>query len=306
MESLRPIFDGAEPVFVAESDQVGKLFEARDLEHLSIHEMIERRPPDVVLVVERLETMRALHKEMHEATDQSRVLLLPACSFDPSPEVVAYSLDLLAASDFERAVSRNRVWRQVLSRHPSPLVFRRPGSDAELTCHLLGDVRVHCATEVVLPRGEWEGPAGYFEVEMELFDAQARYFSLEGELVVDGLLAAKSSNMAADLEPLHDEANDLIRERGGPAGRLRAADNRIVAFEIGGDDITDRLARLTGEMYERAFLEFSIGTNSVSAPVDWSVNSILNEGLAGIHVAIGDGIGGAHIDFVSTGTSLVK
>lgn len=39
--------------------------------------------------------------------------------------------------------------------------------------------------------------------------------------------------------------------------------------------------------------------------LDWRVNSVLNEGARGVHFAVGDGVTGAHIDFICPGMEVV-
>ena len=50
-------------------------------------------------------------------------------------------------------------------------------------------------------------------------------------------------------------------------------------------------------------VEMAISNNPglEASELDWSVNSVLNEGARGIHFAVGDGVTGAHIDFICPG-----
>jgi leucyl aminopeptidase (aminopeptidase T) len=46
--------------------------------------------------------------------------------------------------------------------------------------------------------------------------------------------------------------------------------------------------------------EFAIGvTEAIATSIDYKINSQLNEGISGVHLAIGDGSSGYHIDFLS-------
>ncbi len=305
IDNLRPVFDGHIPVFAVDSEAAHDTLRSRGVETIRIDEVLHAPPVNVVVVVCDLETMRWRSRSVREALARSRSLVLPICSFDPSPRAVGYTIDMLLECDFERAVLRSRHWSDILTRHPSPLVFRRPDVDFELSCHLLGDLRVSAQTDLTLRPGDWVSAARYFEVEMEYFDAVPRYFSLRGELLIDGMLTAKSQKMPPELDHLHDRTNAIIEGAGATPGLLCAAGNRLVSLTFGSVDLGPEILTLSGGSYDSNFVEFSIGTNSPSYPVDWSVNSLLNEGLEGIHVALGDGIEGAHIDLVSTGTRLV-
>jgi hypothetical protein len=47
--------------------------------------------------------------------------------------------------------------------------------------------------------------------------------------------------------------------------------------------------------------EVAIGTGALPlGRVEWSLNSVLNEGATGIHVGVGNGLNGTHFDFIST------
>ena len=51
--------------------------------------------------------------------------------------------------------------------------------------------------------------------------------------------------------------------------------------------------------------EFAIGVNEAITPsIDYKINSQMNEGISGVHLAIGDGSSRYHIDFLSPAVSV--
>ena len=52
----------------------------------------------------------------------------------------------------------------------------------------------------------------------------------------------------------------------------------------------------------------AFSTNAGIRPefIDWTKNSQLNEGAIGIHVAVGEGLRGAHIDFICPEVDIVN
>jgi hypothetical protein len=267
-------------------------------------------PPDAVLVISDIAIL-AKTEVLRDRFASSRVLLVPVAAFDPATSAAEYTVQVLLASDFAAAIERNRRWREALERLPSPLVFadaQHPGR--ELRCHLLGDLTLNGRDVLSLEPGEWVAAAEYFEVEMESFGAAPTLFSVEGQISVSGVLAAKGPNMPNEMYSRHDDALRTRRDlaMAWRRGVLWCEGNKPVRFEP--DDVSapacdrplERLLDAAGPEYGGNLLEFSIGTNvTPGLALDWSVNSCMNEGVRGIHVAIGDGICGAHVDFVSAG-----
>jgi hypothetical protein len=66
-----------------------------------------------------------------------------------------------------------------------------------------------------------------------------------------------------------------------------------------GEDFTDAVREATNPQYELHALELGIGTNMGLLPrVDWTYNSQMNEGAGLVHLGVGEGITGAHMDFI--------
>ena len=136
---------------------------------------------------------------------------------------------------------------------------------------------------------------------------ELRSFRIEGQLPVSGMLAARGASLPPELVPLHTEAVARAARYATRRtdGILHVRDNRVESFEVDGEEWAPTLFELSGKAYDLNVLEFAIGTNALT-DVDWTVNSCLNEGIEGIHVAVGDGKVGAHIDFVAAGMQLVS
>ena len=78
-------------------------------------------------------------------------------------------------------------------------------------------------------------------------------------------------------------------------------DNRIVD---GLGQWADSLGAMNGPDYS-AIPEVAVGTGLLPPDrVDWNLNCVLNEGAAGIHIGIGNGLTGMHFDFISTEAQL--
>ncbi len=88
--------------------------------------------------------------------------------------------------------------------------------------------------------------------------------------------------------------------------KVTIENSQVIRIQAGSKDITDELEILTNKRRQLLLTEMAFSTNESLDPgrIDWTINSQLNEGAAGIHVGIGDGLTGAHIDFICPGVTL--
>jgi hypothetical protein len=241
---------------------------------------------------------------------EAKVLLATIGSFDPSPEAALYTQRLAMVTDYAAACARGRRWIEELRTETGRLTFFGPetgtpeGAEAptHLVCSLAEQLNTDAWTTPTIKQGQWVGVGSYCEVSITTRpSAGARAcFSLDGTIVAHGVLAAR--------DPRFTEVGDArIRQ----AGRLRAELARrapmTLRFEDGvltrltarGEDFTDDVAQVTNPDHGLRALELGIGTNqSVLPRVKWAINSQLNEGAGPVHIGLGEGITGAHMDFI--------
>jgi hypothetical protein len=123
---------------------------------------------------------------------------------------------------------------------------------------------------------------------------------MDGTAHAAGVLAARDPRCTEAGQRRVEEARELRAEmtRLGTI-RLEMRDNVLAGVTAGGKDLTRELLSATNPDHGLQALEFGIGTNlGVLPEVDWRVNSQLNEGAGVMHIGFGDGITGAHMDFV--------
>ena len=105
---------------------------------------------------------------------------------------------------------------------------------------------------------------------------------------------------------LRAELQDLALAVAINKGRLVIAANRVVEFVVAGKNYVSLLEEASG-VRGLNITEFAVGVNaSIGSEIDYHVNSQLNEGIDGLHVAIGDGACGFHIDFLCPGATVSK
>jgi hypothetical protein len=238
----------------------------------------------------------------------SAVLLAPIASFDAGLEAALYTQKLMMLSDYEHTYRLTRYWADSVASQPGPLVFSGPkvdgseGAATNLVCTLGDDITADAWLKPKVSVGDWISVGTLCEFSMTApSDADwTGAFIIDGTAVASGALVARDARYdeagdarIADAVQLRDElvANAPIV--------LRLEAGVLTSVRAGGMDYTDAVRRVTNPDYGLHTLELGIGTNMAVLPhVNWRFNSQLNEGAGVVHLGFGEGITGAHMDFV--------
>lgn len=302
-DRLKPLFEGDFDTlsFVIDDDELGEWLANKGL-HVQRLEAGFEPSPAVVLIVTDFQNFRRFSSlNGRAAFEDSRVLSVPMAAFDGSITATTYTVARILESDFEAAVTASSAWQRRLEQNLEPLRFSGPRS--ELSGKLADEIAVALRTRTTIAPGDWVAPGEYFEVELEALGTAIPRFHVEGRLGLDTILAAASPRLPRELQAKHVRARELVAawtSRGEPM-LVEVEDNQVVAFRVGAADLLDELRDLSNEAYDLAVLEFSIGLNPLMLTnADWTINSFMNEGACGVHIAVGDGMTGIHLDLVAT------
>jgi hypothetical protein len=251
----------------------------------------------VVLALCHSLVSRAVRRQFRNAA----VLLLPIASFDDSFESIRYTMALAFATDYADTCRRNREWIKLLGDRPDP-VIRFAGPTTDLKCRVEDNVKAHTSLELGIAPGEWVSIADYCEVSITApsQDNWCGAFTINGYAEAAGVLVAEDSRVTPDGHERIEAAKALRSElvAKGPV-RLELRDGVLRSVIVAGRERVDEVAEVTNPEYKLHTLELGLGTNpGISPLVDWNVNSQLNEGVEKIHLGFGEGITGAHMDFV--------
>lgn len=307
--SLHDVF-GVRPTYFADSLEVFDFLRASGCRchHLAPSE-------DPVNLPEELRASAVLLMTEHEhpshyyerAFGDSRVLMVPLRPFDPSPRAARYALERIAGSDFARGAANIRQVLDFLGRHEGP--FRLLGDGCDLVVELAGEVTLMqpMADPLLQPR-EWGAIGQWLEAGLipNGGDIHRPGYIVNGQFLARGASVARHPTMPEARAHLPMEARRLVRElreAGQFPLRLSVEASRVVELRTqGGRDLLAQVRRLSGEHTDMVLLEVAVSSDaSTSAQgIDWSINSVMNEGCAGVHIAVGDGIHAAHIDFIAT------
>lgn len=244
-----------------------------------------------------------LDERLRPLLQASRTLYIGLQAFDASPRAAAYTLAALRRCDFPAAVRRNRRWVRRLERQRRFCFASGAARDARLDVVPADEIDAGTIVACDLAVGDLVAAGAYFEVELEGFAAQTRPFQVSGGLAVDGVLYALADDFPGDRATARERGRRVFdaAQRGGL--RLRIVENMVIGCETpAGESVLPALIAATdGNL---TLTEFSIGTNRLPA-ADFSLNAQINEGAGGIHVGLGGGVQGLHLDFVSLGARLV-
>lgn len=257
---------------------------------------VESMPENAVVISFSKESARRV-AELGEDSEDARILFCAAHVFDNSLPTAHYTLELISQSDFYKALITQENLTQMLNS-TNAVSFQGNGS--------FGEVRFKDgAHPVSLSRDDVKG--GFALSVAEFFEVQYAHvksgkpcpFHLEGTLSVSGILSVHRPSGVLPYSGAHEDARNLVNEIANANETiLSATDNSINSLLVDGKEKVGLLRDLAGER-GCSLTEFAIGVNpDIEERVDYGFNSQINEGVEGIHVAVGDGASGFHIDFL--------
>ena len=142
--------------------------------------------------------------------------------------------------------------------------------------------------------------AEFFEVHYaHMNHEEPSPFYFTGTLRVAGILTVLRKPNPTLPEGLKSSLRWLSDRIAQEGATMSIKDNTIISFKIN-DEEQIKLLDLAAGNRGLKLTEFAIGVNEAITPdIDYKMNSQMNEGINGVHLAIGDGSSGFHIDFLS-------
>lgn len=287
------------PVVVSESLYLREFSASLGFEVMNLEEMLDHPPPAIFFIPTAYQAAHSRLKGFSDAFSVSRVLVVPVFAFDSSDYAATYTLSRVLESDFGSALTNGLLWASRFQSNQNQLMFRGTLSSLEVKKSLSFSLNLRRQMEIDV--GEVVAVGEYLEAEMEGVLWNNSPFRVNGSIEVKAMLAARHPYLPRECQAKFERANKLIQEINTSGERiwLELQDNVIKKFSVGKSDLLSTLDELTNEFYALNLTEFAIGLNrSIRDTVDWSINSVINEGAGLLHVAVGDGITGAHIDFI--------
>lgn len=302
LDMLRHVFPAGDIFAVSDDGELGCAAAEHGLVFIGLDET-EKLPEGANAVV--LLRRNLVSVQIRKLFRKHRALVVPIASFDSGWEAALYTLKMLLLTDYVAATRLGRQWVQSISDHAGTLVFssgEAGGQGTRLACRLADDLQADAWLTPEIQAGQWVSIASYCELSFTARSVR----DWTGAFILDGTVVASGALVARD--PRYSEAGDArirdaIRVRDELAARgpitLRMEKGRAVSVTARGEDFTEAVRQVTNPDYELHAIELGIGTNLALLPhVDWKFNAQVNEGAGVLHIGIGEGMTGAHMDFV--------
>ena len=222
--------------------------------------------------------------------------------FEPTVDAALYSLKLLLSSNFEHALCTQRSVLNMLNSHDS---FFLSGNDADAQVSIFPHAQAYALLAEDVSYDFVQSVAEFFEVHYaHMHPEDPCPFSFTGTLKIEGILTVlRKPNplLPEGLKVSLKWLSDRISEEGA---LLSIKDNTITSLTIKNEEHVKLLDLAAGPRGLK-LREFAIGVNeAIASNIDYKINSQMNEGISGVHLAIGDGSSGYHIDFLSPSVSV--
>lgn len=305
--TLHQVFPEGEIYAVSDCEWLGIAAAYYGLESLSLADASKLPPESSVVLYLRHNLVSA---EIRKLFRGARVLVIPIASFDPELEAALYTQKLAMHTDYDSACALGRYWVENIQNQDGPLVFTGPDTGesgtgperTDLVCTFTDDLSIAAWLEPAISPGQWVSVGSFCEISLTTRPSrdQPQPYTIDGTAVAAGLLVGRHPRVSDVGEARIRAADKLRRELAAAAPiSLRLENGTLTEVRAGGQDFTDALLEVTNPEHGLQALELGIGTNlGIQPEVDWQINSQLNEGAGPVHLGFGEGITGAHMDFI--------
>ncbi len=290
---------------VVDRDRLGSYFNKKGYQTIPFDDYDFRTKQAVFVVFSDYD----YHDRLRELwnVSESTVVHLPAVKFDGSFEGIVYSFERLVdsnSSNLERGlVIRSKAYDRVAEVEDELYLSDDRGS--KLKCWL--------AEELEVANAEDELEAGWFYSIAEVWESSVvnikgnkSSFSVEGTFYFDGILYSANQR---EIKERNQKALKYLYDRIASSQEkyIEIEDNSVTKLVL--DDRDETSVLLDVEVHperQLSLTEMAFGCNqAIAKEVDWRVNSVMNEGIHGMHLGTGIPNKSPHLDFISQTLKLV-
>ena len=237
--------------------------------------------------------------EITKQTPAKKSVFCAVHVFEASVKSALYGLDLILKSDFDDALQKQRL---VLTQLDTYREFSLDGSNSKARVTISEQATPYAMIEEDISNDFIHSIAEFFEVHYAHMNTHAPCpFQFTGHLTISGILTVLRKPPTTTDIALKVALEKLTHDVAQHTALLTVENNTLTSFQVNDTEHKELLNRAAG-VRGLKLTEFAVGVNKAIAPfIDYRINSQMNEGISGVHVALGDGSSGYHIDFLSPG-----
>lgn len=302
---LRKLYKTGElPAIISDSSVLLNKFSAHGFKTISIDSLCgdpSLAPSEAVLITAT--PSKYPNIPLMDSLKNSATLFIPLLAFAYDDSSINYLIEKLLILDFEKACSRSLEVVKLIQNLDGPIYVA--SEDCRLTIELGQEVDIFAPKLIPeILKGENISIIQFLEVALtpnEKFTA----FNVNGTLLCDGISIAHHQHSHLTTGPMADAAWNIFkleRQKENFPLKVEVVNSEIIAVRNRNEvDLLDRILPFTDEIMRSQLTEVAFGSLEQSPNTDWTINSQLNEPAGGVHLALGSGETGAHIDFISSG-----
>ena len=239
--------------------------------------------------------------EIAKQTPAKRSVFCAVYVFEASVKSALYGLDLILKSDFDDALQKQRL---VLTQLDTCRQFNLDGCNSQARVTISEQATPYAMIEEDISNDFIHSIAEFFEVHYAHMNIHAPCpFQFTGHLTISGILTVLRKPPTTTDIALKIALEKLTHDVAQHTALLAVENNILISFRVNDTEHKELLNCAAGARGLK-LTEFAVGVNKAIAPfIDYRINAQMNEGISGVHVALGDGSTGYHIDFLSPGVA---
>ncbi|MFJ4138566.1 M29 family metallopeptidase [Pseudomonas fragi] len=217
--------------------------------------------------------------------------------FEASVKSALYGLDLILKSDFNGALQKQHLVLESLDTYKQ---FHLKGANSKARVVIMEQSTPYAMIKEDIDGNFIHSIAEFFELHYAHMNPQSPCpFLFNGHLKIAGILTVRRKLQVPPDDDLKEALQYLSQKVSHQTAILTIKNNTVTSFKVNHTEYRELLKRAAGPRSLK-LTEFAVGVNSAIGPfIDYCINSQMNEGISGVHVALGDGSSGYHIDFLS-------
>lgn len=288
-------FAESSPIIVSDVAWIGEWATSNGYNFSGIESVSALEGADLFVICATTECYQRL-TALREALVSCRVLWMPFAAFHDDTGPIGYGLFQLAQADLSSVHGKQISTANFLGKNRDVRIMDPNGNNADF--HIPRSTHIQEAPREPLKTGDFISIISYFEVETEYAAPGCEPLGADGSLAIKCLLHARAASHHG--KPGGSlSSSDLGKKVAHAVNcRLELANGFLTSFTIDDLEVAPSIGAMAGERLSRRITEFSVGLNDRLLNPDWTLNSPLNEGVAGVHLGLGDGYSGIHFDFI--------